>query len=347
MLAFTRAGHKRSDLLRNWTRREPRHARALDASNGLRDEGAMHRTALWIAALLALPACSRGARSPTPLFESRVPLAPLLAKLKESSDGSKPALRPARAEDLLRLSSGQRYKFVVLENGSLTIAPLPAGAPNNPYAHPVLARGAPVRTAGGLAVEHSGDTLKKVTVDEDSEAYCPTGASLEAALRALVRIGVPSSELRVEHRPPACVGASEHAPGMQGPAQTESGPDFGQVMEEVGHDFELLGRAAKNRRYDFAKFQLGELQEVFHDDVPRAGLPRETNGVDVKSAARAFISEYPPALESALVARDAQAFANAFSKTATGCNSCHAATGHAFIEISATPGAAVPDLEPK
>ncbi len=156
-------------------------------------------------ALLALLLASGCSAPPVPpLFDSRVPLEPLLAKLKESGGDPGRILRPRATADLGRLESGRRYKFVVARDGQLAIAPLPADDPSNEYVHPVLAGGDPVRTAGGIRIERDGSAIRKVAVDQDSKAYCPTAASLDAALTALAGLGVPADRLLVENRPPAC-----------------------------------------------------------------------------------------------------------------------------------------------
>lgn len=154
-------------------------------------------SALALAAAAAAPA----------LYPSRVPLAPLLAKLQAGAGSVDRVLHPRSAADLSALATGKRYKFVVLEGGGLAIAPLPADAPRNFYVHPVLALGAPVRTAGGLRVEHGAGGLR-VTVDEDSEAYCPGFSSLSAAVEALVRLGVPGDAVVRLDRPPRCSPAA-------------------------------------------------------------------------------------------------------------------------------------------
>jgi hypothetical protein len=67
--------------------------------------------------------------------------------------------------------------------------------------HPILGDGRPVRTAGAIT-RRANDTFE---VDQDSKAYCPTFASLEAAVEALVRLGVPRERVFRRDRPPVCV----------------------------------------------------------------------------------------------------------------------------------------------
>jgi hypothetical protein len=165
----------------------------------------MNRLKLGVWAICPMGIACATEKHVPPLFESRVPLAPLIEKLRASGGETGLILHPHQAADLARLETGKRYRFVVRQDGRLAIAPLPVEAPSNEYVHPILADGQAVRTAGGLRVDREGQALHRVTVDQDSKAYCPTGASLGSALAELHRLGVPSESLRVENRVPACV----------------------------------------------------------------------------------------------------------------------------------------------
>lgn len=283
----------------------------------------------WLVAV----ACSH---PPAPLFDSRVPYEPLQKKLAASGGDASRILRPRRAGDLDALASGKSYKYVVGPAGAIAIAPLPADAPGNEYVHPILAAGGPVRTAGNLRVTREGPRLVGIAVDQGSKAYCPTGASLQAALEALARIGVPADSLRVENRPPLCAG--EKPP--------DEGARYGALMAEVGSRFERMGRAELARRYELAEFERGELEEVFEEDLPRAEPPRESAGVDLAGVAQAFQQTNLPELKASLAARDPAAFREAFSKAALTCNGCHRASGHPFVEVPTGPGLAIPRLDP-
>jgi hypothetical protein len=285
--------------------------------------------------VLSLSACQAPSpRALEPLFDSRVALEPLLAKLKASGGEPGKIFRPRSAADLLSLQAGKRYKFVSLREGRLAVAPLPADAPGNEYVHPVLAGGGAVRTAGGLRVDHDGSSLRKVTVDQDSQAYCPTPDSLGAALTDLARIGVAGEVMRVENRPPAC-------PELLSAGQ----PRYGELMVEVGRRFELAGRGFRARRPELAGFELEELQELFAEDLPKAAPPRVNAGVDLAGLAGAFRQTNLAELQAAVRARDPRAFALAYGRAAETCNGCHRASGHAFIEIPTQPGAPVPRFD--
>ena len=158
-----------------------------------------------ICTLTALLVAASAFASPS-LFSSRVPYEPLVAKLKAGGGDASRIIRARSAGDLTRLQSGKRYKFALDRAGTLLIAPLPAEAANNEYVHPILAGGGPVRTAGGIVVEHAGGKVEKVTIDQDSKSYCPTLQSLDEAARTLERIGVAARLVVRLDRPPQCAG---------------------------------------------------------------------------------------------------------------------------------------------
>jgi hypothetical protein len=296
-----------------------------------------HLALLFSAATLA--ACKGSSPAPpAPLFDSRVAVDPLLAKLMASGGDPARILHPRSAAARRSRQAGKRYKFVSLRDGRLAVAPLPADAAGNEYVHPVLAGGAAVHTAGGLRVDHDGSSLRKVTVDQDSKAYCPTAASLSAALAELTRMGVASESLRVENQPPACAEAGK-AP--------EGGPRYGELMAEVGRRFELAGRSVQARRFELASFEVGELQEIFEEDLPKAEPPRVNAGVDLAGVAGAFRQTNLPELLAATGSRDVRAFQAAYARAAGTCNGCHRASGHEFIEVPSLPGVAVPRLDPR
>jgi hypothetical protein len=194
-----------------------------------------------------------------------------------------------------------------------------------------------VRTAGGIRVERDGQAIRTVTVDQDSKAYCPTAESLSAALNELGRLGIPKEKLRVENRPPACVGAP---PPPEPPAR------YGALMSEVGSRFERMGRAARAQRLELAVFELEEIEEVFKEDLPRAEPPRESAGVNLTGVAQAFAETDLPELKAALQTKDRAAFKAAYGRAAETCNGCHRTSGHAFIQIPTEPGEPVPRLDP-
>jgi hypothetical protein len=165
----------------------------------------MRLALVTVTILLLIPALARPKPPDAPpLFSSRVPYEPLVKKLADAKQSPAKILHPQTGRDLLRLKPRQRYKFIVDGAGKLAIAPLPADAPGNEYVHPILAGGAPVATAGGIAVDHARGAIARVTVDEDSKAYCPSFASLDAAEHALVKLGLVAALVTRVDKAPDC-----------------------------------------------------------------------------------------------------------------------------------------------
>lgn len=117
-------------------------------------------------------------------------------------------------------------------------------------------------------------------------------------------------------------------------------------MGDVGRRFELLGRAATAGRWELARYQLGELEEVFEGTLPHAEPPHEGPTASLQPMRAEFLRSELPPLRRALASRDRQGFAAAFARAAGACDGCHRASGHGFIEVPTTPGVPVPRLDP-
>jgi len=139
-----------------------------------------------------------------------------------------------------------------------------------------------------------------------------------------------------------CPQKSDQAAPAPAPPAPE-GPRIGALMTEIGHRFEMLGRAATAHRWELAAWELGELDEALAE-VPKAVIPKDVNAETMRS----FPQMLPIGqLRSALEAKSDVALAAAFSQAAAVCNSCHQANARGFIEVPQEPGAAVPRLDPK
>jgi len=62
--------------------------------------------------------------------------------------------------------------------------------------------------------------------------------------------------------------------GLAVACRADPPPRYGQAMHEIGRRFEVLGRAAAAGRYELARYELDELNEVVEDDLPRAKAPQ-------------------------------------------------------------------------
>lgn len=131
-----------------------------------------------------------------------------------------------------------------------------------------------------------------------------------------------------------------------GTQKDSAAPRYGAVMAEIGQRFELSGRAFDAGRFELAAFEVGELSELFNQDLPRAEPPKEGPRENLKSMADAFAKVSPARLKSAIGSRDPLAFRAAYKEAAVSCNSCHAASGHGFIEVPSEPNKPVPNLDP-
>lgn len=143
----------------------------------------------------------------------------------------------------------------------------------------------------------------------------------------------------------ACSRPSPPSPSDAGPSAPEA-REFGSVMVEVGHRYELAGRATLAGRFELAAFEVDEMNELFEDELPHARLPKEPTQADLRALAGAFAKTEIPDLAAAAKAKDARAFAAAFRHASETCNACHRASGHAFVEVPVALGKSVPSLDP-
>jgi hypothetical protein len=123
-------------------------------------------------------------------------------------------------------------------------------------------------------------------------------------------------------------------------------PGLGEVMVQVGRRFELVGRAAAANRFELAEFEVGELEELFEDDVPNAELPKEGPTAHIPALAQGFLKTNLPEMKKAAAAKAAVEFQDTFRRAASSCNACHQASAKGFIQIPTAPGKPVPDLDP-
>lgn len=121
---------------------------------------------------------------------------------------------------------------------------------------------------------------------------------------------------------------------------------WGTAMSDVARRFELAGKAELGGRFELAEYEIGELEEIFEETLPRAKPPKEGHPEVLAPMAKAFVDATMPDLAKAAHGHDRAAFAAAFEKTAKACNACHKASGHAFIEVPTAPGRSVPDTDP-
>jgi hypothetical protein len=163
-------------------------------------------------------------------------------------------------------------------------------------------------------------------------------------MRAAIALGIGAALISLTGCPQGSASASP--PPAPAPAPAASAPSYGAVMADVARRFELIGRAGAARRFEFADFELGEIEETFETTLPIAERPKEGHPEVLPDLQAGFLKQVVPELRQGIASKDAAAFAAAFGRAAGFCNSCHQASGHGFIEIPSQPGHAVPDLDP-
>jgi mono/diheme cytochrome c family protein len=144
--------------------------------------------------------------------------------------------------------------------------------------------------------------------------------------------------------PVSCSRSSTSTPAGAEPAA--DAPGLGEVMVQVGRRFETAGRAASANRFELAEFEVGELEELFEGDVPRAKLPKEGPTAQIPALAKAFLTSAVPELDKAAASHDKAAFAVAFQHASAQCNACHQSAAKGFIQVPSVPGQAVPVMDP-
>lgn len=80
-------------------------------------------------------------------------------------------------------------------------------------------------------------------------------------------------------------------------------PRLGNVMVEVARRFEIAGRAMNANRFELAEFEVGEIEELFEDDVPNAELPKEGPTAHIPAVAKGFLEANVPELKRAAAAK--------------------------------------------
>jgi len=117
------------------------------------------------------------------------------------------------------------------------------------------------------------------------------------------------------------------------------GPGMGEVMALVGRRFEVAGRAMVANRFELAEFEVGELGELFEDDVPGAELPKEGPTGHIPAMAQAFLQTNVPELKKAAAAKDPAAFREAFANLGyVVCNDDQFEGGYEKVALFALAG---------
>lgn len=132
------------------------------------------------------------------------------------------------------------------------------------------------------------------------------------------------------------------------PPQKDYRPGLGDLMLLVVQPRHAkLGLAGSAGNWPLAAYSLNELKQA----LTKAGqhAPRWRNGFPIPETTNALLADPVEALETAIKAADAAAFATAYARVTAGCNACHAAANIGFITIKTPDASAFPsqDFQPR
>lgn len=106
-------------------------------------------------------------------------------------------------------------------------------------------------------------------------------------------------------------------------------PGTSTHMMQVGDRYRNLYWAAKQNKWEFANYQLEEIQEL----LKMVGITRPKR----KSTAEQFLAKAFTLFPDAIKNKDQQQFYKAFQNMRSECLNCHAANKHSFITLPTTP----------
>jgi hypothetical protein len=101
-----------------------------------------------------------------------------------------------------------------------------------------------------------------------------------------------------------------------------------------------LWLAGSAQNWEFAEYERHNIGGAL--DRLAAAIP-EYKGQPMKELIAAFATPQLAAVDAAIKAKDAVAFAAAYDGLTTGCNQCHAATGHGLVVLRTPTAASFPD----
>ena len=110
-------------------------------------------------------------------------------------------------------------------------------------------------------------------------------------------------------------------------------PGMGMVMMEYSHRFYVAYYAARAGNWDLAEYELEEMLEI--QEVGEATRP------EYAQALKAFEENYLNQVIEQTKSKNWNGFQKVYQKAITGCNACHAGTGHGYIRyrLPVTPPA--------
>jgi cytochrome c556 len=163
-------------------------------------------------------------------------------------------------------------------------------------------------------------------------------------MRTGSRIALVAAALAV-----AAIGAVAQTPAPQpaqrGPASSALNyvPGVGDMMNSLVQPRHVkLWLAGHEKNWELAAYAYKEMQQALN--TVGTVQPKFRN-LTVPEMIESMTGEAMRDLQSAIDARDAKKFADAFDSLTDGCNSCHTALNHGFIVIKVPEASAFPNQE--
>jgi hypothetical protein len=137
------------------------------------------------------------------------------------------------------------------------------------------------------------------------------------------------------------ITAMEQAAHGERPApEEEEGFEVAEVMGRLERHHAKWWLAGQAGHAELAAFYLHEMEEAM-EELAHAGVVEE-NGVDVSALVGVYGMPVIHALEQRLEREGVAAMHADAAVLVANCNSCHAATGHGFIQVQVPVGATFP-----
>lgn len=141
--------------------------------------------------------------------------------------------------------------------------------------------------------------------------------------------------------PSSETGASPSAPVAEHDEEGEHG-ELAPYMASLQRFAEKLHLAGEAGNWELASFYEHELEETA-EEVGAGGF--EEHGHEIGPLVERWLLPAVERVGEAIEAGDAAAFGAAYGELVASCNSCHAATEHAFVRIVAPEGNPYPSQD--
>jgi hypothetical protein len=154
------------------------------------------------------------------------------------------------------------------------------------------------------------------------------------AVSAAVLLGIALAVIRT------AVAGPEASPTLQADQYLPSISDL--MIATVQPRHRRLWQAAQNKNWDFAVYELGNLQGAFK----RIGQAHPTEHDTSFPQMISSVTDQPfAALAGAIKSKDEIAFGKAYADLTDGCNACHQALNHGVVVIRVPTGGSVSDQD--